>query len=70
MITYLSHSDIRKKFPLEVEYKRTHDWWNGPWQVISDWCNSAYGQGNWEYYDEHFRFKTEANKLLFLLRWR
>jgi hypothetical protein len=64
-------------YPYRIKYPRTRNWWVhtetggvGQWAVLSQWCNTACGWGNWEYIDEYFMFKKEAVKTMFLLRWK
>jgi len=61
-----------KHFPYTVNYPRTRNWWtsDGDWYQISTWCTQTFGQDNWEYFDQHFVFEQESQKLMFLLRWK
>lgn len=56
-------------WPFAVEYRRTNEWYEVHWPIMSRWCTTTFGYGNWEYYAPDFRFKTEADKIMFILRW-
>ena len=57
-------------YPYSVEFKRTKGWYDGRWAEISNWLNDTMGDiPDWEYMDEHFWFKKEEHKTLFLMRW-
>lgn len=60
---------MSKQYPYSVKYPRTANWWGRDWGLRSSWCTDAFGIGNWEYDHEHFMFKTEEDKLMFVLRW-
>lgn len=63
---------LKRCYPYLVDYPREPGWWGSgdKWYQLSTWCNEHFGQHCWEYYDETFMFKTEREKLLFLLRWK
>jgi len=56
-------------YKYHVPYKRTNDWYPTVWRELSGWCDTAFGTGHWEYFNENFMFETEEQKLLFKLRW-
>ena len=60
---------IAVRFPYHVKFPRTLRWWRGDWAALSEWCSYNYGWGNWEYFNEHFMFRTEEDRVLFRLRW-
>lgn len=41
------------------------------WEDQVDWCTENFGlyMEGWDYTGAHFYFRTEADKLLFILRW-
>lgn len=45
------------------------DWFTVQWREYAEWCNASYGPGNWEFFEHRFLFKTEADLVLYLLRW-
>lgn len=64
---------IYRSYPYNVPWKRCQprhdDWYTSEWPKLSTWCSETYGWGNWEYFNECFRFKKESDKMLFMLRW-
>lgn len=63
----------RDLFPFSLAWKRHRmlfgDWYTSEWPLLSKWCDSTFGFGNWEYIEERFRFKTEEDFMLFTMRW-
>lgn len=56
-------------FPAKVFYPRTQRWYEDDWRNLSTWCTTTYGQGNWEFINNNFLFKSEGDAMLFKLRW-
>lgn len=58
-------------YPYKVSFPRTGDWYSneGTWYRISTWCNTTFGRGNWEYYNNSFVFSEERDFMLFKLKW-
>lgn len=57
------------EFPLRIPYPRTAEWYSGDWGELAEWCDQAFGQGNWEYFNSEFAFKNEKQVNWFKLRW-
>lgn len=58
-------------YPFRITFPRTGDWYDsgGTWYRVSTWCNSTFGEGNWNYYGGDFVFEKERDFLLFKLKW-
>jgi hypothetical protein len=54
-------------FPYDVSRLATPE--SVPWRDIVEWCDQTYGDGNWDYFNSKFHFKTERDLMLFKLRW-
>ncbi len=39
------------------------------WYDVCDWCDQTFGSGEWEYFNNEYRFKTESALMLFTLKW-
>lgn len=60
----------RKQYKYSVHWQRDTHWWASTWREMSNWCTDVYGPvGEWEFFDDAFQFKTEKDKMLFILRW-
>ena len=57
-------------YPYRVEYRKTEDWWDGHWDMLSTWCDDTFGPGNWNYYFDGFVFTEQAHQMLFKLKWK
>lgn len=40
-----------------------------PFPIVMDWCDEAFGKGEWQYFNSEFRFQTEQDFMLFKLKW-
>ncbi len=67
----------RVKYPYKShQFFRGTNWWSnqnggpGEWKILSDWCNYTIGDDLWEFEDNRFVFKTEADLTMFMLRWK
>lgn len=61
---------LEATWPYAVEYRCTNEWYEVHWPSMSQWCTATYGYDNWEYYGPDFRFKTEEDKVMFIMRWK
>jgi hypothetical protein len=64
---------MSQQYPHTVRVRKDHNWWSdqGTWYEMSTWCSNTIGSlPVWEFDQPGvFLFQTEADKMLFLMRW-
>lgn len=58
-----------KKYPYSIPYKRTLQWYEEDWGILSEWCIENIGEDDWDYYSDKFVFCSEEHAMLFSLKW-